>query len=78
MTPELLRFLWELCRAGNMAATPVMEDEVFAVASESVNGQEVAGRWLGAVVVGSPDELGRLLSSGLAAWQAVPDQVAGE
>ena len=28
ITSGLVKFLWELCRAGNMAATPIMEDEV--------------------------------------------------
>jgi hypothetical protein len=62
---------------GNMAATPIMEDEVIVVVSEEQR-VRVQGRWPAAVVVGSPEELGRLLSGGLAAWQAYRDQVAGE
>jgi hypothetical protein len=77
LTPMLVEFLLELCRAGNMAAMPVMEDEVVAVASESQL-RQVRGRWPNAVVVGSPDAFGRLLSGGLAAWQAYRDQITGE
>ncbi|MBN9517118.1 hypothetical protein J0H58_01145 [bacterium] len=76
MTPGMARLLWELCRDGNMAATPVMEDEVVVVASEAQL-RRVQARWPGAVVVGSPDELGRLLDGGIAAWQAYRNQVAG-
>jgi hypothetical protein len=77
MTPGLVVFLWELCQAGNMSATPIMEDEVVAVASEEQR-QRVKDRWPEAVVVASPDEFRELLSGGLAAWQAYRDQVVGE
>jgi hypothetical protein len=77
LTPDVVGFLWELCRAGGMAATPVMEDEVVVVASEEQQ-LRVQGRWPAAVVVGSPEELGRLLSGGVAAWQAFRDQAVGE
>jgi hypothetical protein len=77
MTPGLVRFLWELCRAGNMAATPVMEDEVVVVASEGQR-RRVLERWPQVVVVGSSEGFGRLLSGGLAAWQAYRDQVTEE
>jgi hypothetical protein len=60
-----------------MAATPIMADEVVAVASESQR-RRVQGRWPEAVVVGSPDEFGQLLSGGMRAWQAYRDQVVGE
>jgi hypothetical protein len=66
-----------LCRAGNMAATPIMEDEVVVVASEEQR-RRVQGRWPAAVVVGSPEEFGQLLGGGIAAWQAYRDQVVGD
>ena len=34
LTLAVVGFLYELCRAGNMAATPIMEEEVVVVASE--------------------------------------------
>jgi hypothetical protein len=77
LTPQVVAFLWELCRAGGMASTPVMEDEVVVVASAEQL-QRVKGRWPAAVVVGSPEELGRLLNGGVAAWQAYRDRVVGE
>jgi hypothetical protein len=76
-TPAVIGFVYELCRAGNMSATPVMEDEVVVVASEGQR-RRVQCRWPAAVVVGSPDGLGRLLGGGVAAWHAYRDQVAGE
>jgi hypothetical protein len=77
LTPMVVGFLYELCRAGNMSATPVMEEEVVVVASEAQR-VRVQGRWPAAVVVGSAAELGRLLTDGVAAWQAYRDQVVGE
>jgi hypothetical protein len=77
LTPRLTQFLWELCRAGNMVAIPVMEDEVVVVTTEDQLNR-VRARWPKAVVVGSPEEFGRLLGGGLAAWQAYRDQVCGE
>ncbi|QDT73652.1 hypothetical protein [Lacipirellula limnantheis] len=77
VTPELVKFLWDLCRAGNMSATPIMEDEVVVVVCEEQRAR-VQGRWPSAVVIGSPDELSRLISGGVAAWQAYRDQVVGE
>ena len=59
-----------------MTATPLMEEEVVAVASEDQL-QRVRGRWPNAVIVPSADALGRLLSGGFAAWQAYRDLVAG-
>jgi hypothetical protein len=73
----LVEFLWELCRAGNMVAIPVMEGEVAAVTSEDQL-RRVQGRWPQVVVVGSPPAFGRLLSGGLADWQAYRDQITGE
>jgi hypothetical protein len=67
LTPAVVVFLYELCRAGNMAATPIMEDEVVVVATEELR-RRVQGRWPAAVVVGSPEEFARLLSGGVAAW----------
>lgn len=77
LTPKLAEFLWALCRDGNMAAIPVMEEEVVVVTNDSQR-QRVQGRWPEVVVVSSPDELGRLLDGGVAAWQAYRDQVARE
>ena len=77
LTPAVVGFLYDLCRAGNMAATPIMEDEVVVVASEAQR-LRVQSRWPSAVVVDSPAEFGRLLSDGVAAWQAYRDQVVGE
>ena len=77
LTPAVVRFLFELCRAGNMSATPIMEDEVVVVVSEAQR-LRVQGRWPEAIVAGSPEELSRLLSGGVTAWQAYRDQVVGE
>ncbi|MEZ6140914.1 MAG: hypothetical protein R3B84_10115 [Zavarzinella sp.] len=77
LTPEVVKFLWELCHVGGMAATPVMEDAVVVVASPE-QFQRVKSRWPSAVVVGSPEELGRLLSGGFAGWESHRDQCTGE
>jgi hypothetical protein len=77
MTPGLVSFLWELCRAGNLVAIPVVEGPVVAVASEGQRAR-VRTRWPEAIVVGSPEAFGRLLSGGFGAWQAYRDQVAGQ
>jgi hypothetical protein len=77
LAPGLVSFLWELCRAGNMVAMPVMEDEVAAVAGEAQR-ERVRARWPGVVVVRSPEEFGRLLGGGFAAWRAYRDRVVGE
>jgi hypothetical protein len=77
LTPGLIGFLWELCRSGNMAVAPIMEDEVVVVATKE-QFRRVQSRWPDAVVVGSPDEFARLLSGGIAAWQAYREQIAGE
>ena len=77
MTEQTVGFLWELCREGNMAAIPVMEEDILVVVSEKQR-QRVQGRWPDAVAVGSPKELDRLLKGGLAAWQAYRKQVAGD
>ena len=75
LTLGLASFLWELCRAGNMVAMPVMEEEVAAVASEAQRAR-VQSRWPEAVVVGSASEFSHLLNGGFAAWQSYRDQVA--
>ena len=77
LTPEVVRFLWELCHVGGMAATPVMEDGVVIVASAEQL-QRVKSRWPAAVVIGSPEGLGRLLDGGVAGWEAYRDQCTGE
>src|SRR5437764_10670755 len=76
LTPGVVRFLWELCRAGGMAATPVMEEEVVVVASPEQL-QRVKGRSPAAVVVGSAAWLGRWLNRTGAAGQACSGRRAG-
>lgn len=77
LTPGTCAFLWQLCHDGGMAATPIMEDEVVVVATAEQL-KQVRGRWPDAIVVGSPEELGHLLSGGVAVWQAYRDQVVRE
>jgi hypothetical protein len=74
LSPQLVQFLFDLGRVGNMVTVPVMEGSVPLVASEEQR-QRVQARWPESVVVGSAEELRALLSGGFAAWQAYRDQV---
>jgi hypothetical protein len=74
ITPELLQFLYDLGRVGNMVIIPIMEETVFAVSSEQQR-QRVQSRWPEAVVVETPEELGELIKGGFQAWKAYRDQV---
>jgi len=74
LTPNLVSFLHDLARAGNMVAMPAMEASAVIVVDERQR-QQISSRWPDAVVIASPEELGHLLGGGFGAWHKYRDQV---
>jgi hypothetical protein len=75
LTPDVLRFLLDLGRAGNMQMRPIMEEELTVVPSpELLEGEQ--GDWRNPVFCESAAELGELIAGGFRAWQRYRDQVA--
>jgi hypothetical protein len=76
LTPDLLRFLYDLLAAANWVLLPAMEGNPAIVKSPGLacgfaeNFPEV--------VCSSPDELEEILSSGFDAWRSYRDRVVGE
>jgi hypothetical protein len=77
LSPQLVQFLFDLGRGGNMILIPAMENPPFVVTSEEQK-RCVESRWPEAKVVSSPQALLSLLTKGFTAWQAYWDQVSGE
>ena len=76
LTPDLLRFLYDLLRAADWVLLPAMEGNPAIVSSPGLSGG-FADRFP-EVVCGSPEELGAILSGGFDAWRAYRDRIAGE
>jgi hypothetical protein len=76
LSPDCLRFLFDLLRAAEWVLLPAMEGNPAIVASPGL-ASELAGKFP-EVVCGSPEELGAILSGGYDAWERYRDQVVGE
>jgi hypothetical protein len=76
ITPNLVNFIYDLARVGNMVMTPVIEESVSVVTSAEQQ-KKIKARWPDAVVVGSADGLQVLLDKGVGAWQKYRDRAVG-
>ena len=76
ITPNLVNFIYDLARVGNMVMTPVTEESVSVVTSAEQQ-KKIKARWPDAVVVGSADGLLVLLDKGVGAWQKYRDRAVG-
>lgn len=72
----LIRFMFDVARAGDMVLMPAMEDGVLVLVSEAQRTAVPADIWesLRPVLVGSPSELGALLTGGFDGWSAYRDK----
>jgi hypothetical protein len=75
LTPDLLRFLFEMLRAADWVMLPAMEG------NPAITSSAVSIEWLSADVprVGcsSPEDLGLVLTRGVEAWRQYRDKVVG-
>lgn len=77
MTPDVLQFLYDLLSAGRWAMIPAMEDLVAVTTSrENVSGE--SKNFPRVVECRSAEELGRLLSDGVRAWEEYRDRIVGD
>jgi hypothetical protein len=74
MTDDLLRFLFDLLKAGNWVMLPAMEDPVAITTSPGIL-RGIPDDFPRVVTCNSAAELGVLLSSGVHAWEEYRDQV---
>ena len=76
LTPDLLRFLYDLLGAADWVLLPAMEGNPAIVSSPGLS-SGFADRFP-EVVCGSPEELGTILSGGFDAWRAYRDRIVGD
>jgi hypothetical protein len=76
LTPDLLRFLYDLLRAADWVLLPAMEGNPAIVTSPGL-AIDFADSFP-EIVCGSPEELGEILSGGSDAWKTYRDRVVGE
>jgi hypothetical protein len=76
LSPDCLRFLFDLLKAAEWVMFPAMEGNPAIVSSPGL-ASEFADSFP-EVVCGSPGELGEILSGGYEAWERYRDQIAGE
>jgi hypothetical protein len=74
ITADVLAFLLELARVGNMLFRPAMEEVVNVVPSVE-HLKKVPSDWENLVACDSPGQLGIILSRGFSAWKRYRDQV---
>jgi hypothetical protein len=80
MSPHLVRFMFEVAKAGDMVMLPLMEDFVPILSNSAQRGElptELIQKDPGPVLCGSPEELESLLAGGFAEWQKYRDKVFG-
>ncbi len=80
MSSNLVRFIFEVAKAGDMVMLPAMQDFVpilSAPGQEDELPKKLAGNKLPPVRCGSPEELCSLLSGGYKGWQKYRDQIVG-
>jgi hypothetical protein len=76
ITPDVLRFLLDLLRAGNWVMIPAMEDS--AAMASSLDAFQSGLDDMDHVICDSPEELGAFLDGGFQAWKKYRDQVVGD
>ena len=76
LTPDLLRFLYDLLGAADWVLLPTMEGNPAIVTSPGL-ASGFADRFP-EVFCGSPEEVGVILSEGVQAWRRYRDQFVGE
>lgn len=76
LTPNLLRFLFDLLRATDWVLLPVIEGNPAIVSSPGL-ASDFADSF-SEVVCGSPEELGAILSGDYDVWKRYRDQIVGE
>ena len=76
LTPNLLRFLFNLLEAADWVMLPAMEGNPAIVSSPGLARGFADG--FPEVVCGSPEELGAILSGGYDAWDTYRNQIVGE
>jgi hypothetical protein len=76
-TARLLRFLFDLLKAGDWVMIPVMEEAV-AITTSPGSMKGVPTDFPRVVVCNSAEELGTLLSGGVRAWEQNRDHVVGD
>ena len=76
LTPNLLRFLFDLLRAADWVLLPVIEGNPAIVSSPGLASGFADS--FSEVVCGSPEELGAILSGDYDAWKRYRDQIVGE
>jgi hypothetical protein len=78
MSPHLVRFVFEIARAGDMVMIPAMEEFVPILSrpeQQKELSEDLASNDPEPVVCSSTEELESLLSGGYAGWQKYRDQV---
>lgn len=76
LTPDLLRFLYDLLKATDWVLLPAMEGNPGIVSAPGrANGSADS---FPEVVCGSPEDLGAILSGGFEAWKRYRDRMVGE
>ncbi len=76
LSPDFLRFLFDLLKAAEWVMFPAMEGNPAIVSSPGL-ASEFAEEFK-EVVCGSPEELGAILSGGYEAWRSYRDQIVGD
>jgi hypothetical protein len=81
MSPHLVRFMFEIAKAGDMVMLPAMEDFVPILSLPEQRKElpaELAENDPEPLICGSPEELESLLSGGYAGWQKYRDKILHE
>ncbi|HXC99568.1 MAG TPA: hypothetical protein VN048_09515 [Verrucomicrobiae bacterium] len=81
MSPDLVRFVFEIAKAGDMVMMPATEDFVPILSLPGQQNElpkELAENEIPPVLCGSPEELWSLLSGGYEGWKKYRDQVVGD
>jgi hypothetical protein len=76
ITPDLLRFLFDLLTAANWVLLPAMEGNP-AIVKSTVLASGLADSFP-EIACGSPEVLGTILSGGFDAWKRYRNQVVGD
>jgi hypothetical protein len=76
LTPDLLRFLFDLLAAGKWVMIPASVDAV-AIATSQEAFVSVPKSFPRSVICSSPDELAGLLANGVHAWEKYRDRFVG-
>jgi len=77
---DLIKFMFDVARAGDMVMIPAMEDTPLVLVSDAQRSAVPSDMLddLRPALVRSPEELGALLSGGFDGWSAYRDKVLGQ